>query len=295
MFPPLPELPRVRHRFHSLPTGVRIHVAEAGPEDAPAVLCLHGWPQHWWIWRRVIPLLEGEYRLLCPDLRGFGWSGWPADGDFRKDRLAEDALALLDRLEIERVHLAGHDWGAWVGLLLAVRSPERLRSLLALGIVHPWQPRRRMALNAWRFTYQLPLAAPLVGERLLRREAFTRRVLRGAWGDRDTWDEAAANCYAAVQREPDRARAASLMYRTFVTREAGPSVAGAFRGRALGVPARLIVGGRDPLGAALTEGFERHGDDARAEVLEGCGHFVPEERPALVADRARALFAVSSG
>src|SRR3712207_2077102 len=122
MPPPLPELPGVEHRFLALPTGVRVHLAQAGPADAPPVLCLHGWPQHWWIGRRVSGLLAGEYRILCPDRRGFGWSGWPADGDFRKDRLAEDAIALLDALEIERAHLLGHDWGAFTGLLLAVEE-----------------------------------------------------------------------------------------------------------------------------------------------------------------------------
>jgi pimeloyl-ACP methyl ester carboxylesterase len=291
MPPPMPELPGVRHRFLALPTGVRIHLAEAGPEDGTPVLCLHGWPQHWWIWRRVIPLLRDEHRLLCPDLRGFGWSGWPADGDFRKDRLAEDALALLDLLEIERAHVAAHDWGAWVGLLLAVRSPERLRTLLALGIVHPWQPAGRLLRNAWRFGYQLPIATPLLGTRLMRREDLTHRVLRAGWGDRDTFDDEAAALYAAAQREADPARAAARMYRSFLTRETAPLAAGAFRGRRLGVPSRLLVGRRDPLGPALAEGFERHGDDAAAEVIEGCGHFVPEERPALVAERARELFA----
>jgi pimeloyl-ACP methyl ester carboxylesterase len=292
MSPALPELPGVRHRYLPLSTRVRVHLAEAGPADAPAVLCLHGWPQHWLIWRRLIEHLQDECRLLCPDLRGMGWSGWPADGDFRKDRLAEDALALLDRLGIERAHVIGHDWGAFTGLLLAVRAPERLHSLLALGIVHPWQPRARMAANLWRFTYQLPVAAPGLGEALLRQESLTRRVLRAGWGDRDTWDEQAAASYAAVQAQQQAARAASRLYRTFVTREALPSVIGAFAGRRLGVPARLVVGREDPLDAGFAEGFERHGDDAQAEILEGCGHFVPEERPARVAEHARALIAL---
>src|SRR4051812_13601452 len=124
---PLPELPGVRHAFHELPTGVRLHVAEAGPADAAPVLCLHGWPQHWLIWRRVVPLLDGEYRLICPDHRGFGWSDWPRDRDFRKQRLADDAVALLDALGIERAHVLGHDWGGWTGLLLGTGSPERVR------------------------------------------------------------------------------------------------------------------------------------------------------------------------
>jgi pimeloyl-ACP methyl ester carboxylesterase len=287
----MPELPGVRHRFLPLSTRVRVHVAEAGPEDAPPVLCLHGWPQHWFIWRRVIPLLSDQYRLLCPDLRGFGWSGWPADGDFRKQRLADDAVALLDCLQIDRAHVIGHDWGAWTGILLGVNASDRVRALLALGIVHPWQPPDRVVRNAWRFGYQLPIAAPVAGERLLRREGFTRRMLRGGWGDRDTWDEEAAGSYAAVQSQHEKARAGSRMYRTFVTRELGPVAAGGFRGKRLGVPSRLVIGRRDPLGAHLADDFEHHGDDARAEVLEGCGHFVPEERPDAVADRARALFA----
>jgi len=287
----LPDLPGVQHRFLDLSTGVRVHVAEAGPPDAPPVLALHGWPQHWWIWRDVIGLLAGDYRLICPDLRGFGWSGWPADGDFLKRRLADDAVATLDALGVERAHLLGHDWGAWTGLLLAVERPERLHSLLALGVVHPWQPTPLALRNAWRFGYQVPIATPLVGERLMRSEGFIERVLRAGWGDRSTWDDAAARSYAAAMSRPDAARAGHRMYRTFLARELGPTAAGGFRGRRLGVPARLVVGRKDLLGPALAHGFERHGDDAAAEVVEGCGHFVPEERPALVAERARSLFA----
>jgi pimeloyl-ACP methyl ester carboxylesterase len=290
MAPSLPELPGVQHRFLELSTGVRVHVAEAGDPAAPPVLCLHGWPQHWWIWRRVIPLMSDDFRLLCPDLRGFGWSDPPADGDFRKQRLADDAIALLDALEIERAHLMGHDWGAWTGLLLAIGAPERLHSLLALGILHPWQPAGRALRNSWRFAYQVPLATPVLGDRLQRRDAFVRRVLRLAWGDRDTWDEAAARSYAEVLAEPGRGDAGHRMYRTVLTRELGPGLAGRYRGRRLGVPTRLLVGRRDPLGPALAMGIERHGDDAATEVLEGCGHFVPEERPDIVAERARTLF-----
>src|SRR5882757_1610915 len=98
---PLPDVPGVRHAFHALPTGVTVHVAEAGPADAPAVLALHGWPQHWYVWRSVIPLLA-DFRVIAPDLRGLGWSGQPDDGDFRKARMAEDAVALLDALGIRR-------------------------------------------------------------------------------------------------------------------------------------------------------------------------------------------------
>jgi len=283
-------VPGVRHTHHDLPTGVRVHVAEAGAEDAPPVLCLHGWPQHWLIWRGVIGELGDRYRLICPDLRGHGWSGWPANGDFRKARLAEDAVALLDALGVERAHVVGHDWGAWTGMLLALGSPERVRGLLALSIVHPWQPRSTMLLNAWRFAYQVPLATPLVGERLVRTEGFIRRVIRSGWKEPASWDEDAARSYEATMRTPEGARTSHRMYRSFLQHEIGPSLAGRFPGTRLAVPARLLIGEHDPLGPALAAGFERHGDDAAHEVVPGAGHFLPEERPAVVAERMRELF-----
>src|SRR3954447_18151030 len=194
----LPALPGIRHAYHDLPTGVRAHVAEAGPADGPPVLCLHGWPQHWWMWRGVIPRLDDRYRLICPDLRGFGWSGWPAGGDFRKQRLADDAVALLDVLGIEQAHVVGHDWGAWTGLLLALGAPERVRSLLALSILHPWQPRAVAARNAWRFLYQVPLSTPWAGERLVAAKGFITRMIRSGWAARDVWDAAAAERFEEV-------------------------------------------------------------------------------------------------
>ena len=77
----LPALPGVQHRWLDVPSSagpVRLHLAEVGT-GAP-VLLLHGWPQHWWCWRAVIERLRNHYRLLVPDLRGFGWSEAPGAG-----------------------------------------------------------------------------------------------------------------------------------------------------------------------------------------------------------------------
>ena len=106
---PPPDLPGVHHAEHDLPTGVRLHVAEAGDPGAPALLAVHGWPQHWWMWRKLIPGLAAHRRVLLPDLRGLGWSGIPADGDYTKGRMAEDLVALLDLLGIERAGYLNHN------------------------------------------------------------------------------------------------------------------------------------------------------------------------------------------
>ena len=285
----LPEISGVRHDHLDLPTGVRVHVAEAGPQDAPPVLCLHGWPQHFLIWRHLWPELSDRYRVICPDLRGHGWSGWPDDGDFRKARFADDAVALMDALGIPQAHVIGHDWGAWTAMLLGLGHPERVQSVLALSIVHPWQPTEVALKNLWRFAYQLPLATPWLGEQLVRREGFVRWVMRTGWGDRSKWDEEAALSYEATMRGPVGARTSHLVYRSFVVSEISAPLRGRFPGSRFEMPARLMIGERDGLGPHMAAGFERHGADAAWEIVPGAGHFLPEERPELVLARAREL------
>jgi pimeloyl-ACP methyl ester carboxylesterase len=278
-----PDLPGVEHRWHDLSTGVRAHVAHAGPEDAPPLVLLHGFPQHWYCWRKVIALLAADFRLLAMDTRGLGWSG-PA-GDYRKARIAEDAVALLDALGIERAGLAGHDWGGWAGFLAVLDAPERWTGYAACGIGHPWQPPGRLLRALPRLAYQPPLAVPLLGPRVVPR--IVGLFHRAGWGDRITYEPEAVEAFVARYREPAVAGAGSRYYRDFLTREVVGPAAGEFKGRRLALPVRLLYGARDPLGTALAEGLERHGDDARTELLEGCGHFVPEERATDVAATIR--------
>jgi pimeloyl-ACP methyl ester carboxylesterase len=285
MPPAMPELDGVEHSFHDLPTGVRVHLAAAGPADAPAVLALHGWPQHWWSWRDVIAALGGELRVLCPDTRGFGWSGWPADGDFTKERFAADAIALLDALGLERVRLVGHDWGGWTALVAALRAPERFSSVLAMSIGQPWVPTSVAARNAWKLWYQLPIAAPIAGERVVRDGRYVRWMLTAGRRDAKGWAPGERETYLDVLREPAAARASSRLYRAFLTRELPAAARGSFRGRRLDVPARLLLGNREPF-RDFAAGFERRGE---IDVVEGAGHFLPEEAPQAVAERIRAM------
>ena len=252
-------------------------MAHAGPEDAPPLLALHGFPQHWYEWRRVIDALAGDFHVLAMDMRGLGWSGQPADGDFRKARMVDDAVALLDSLGISRAGLLGHDWGGYVGFLAALTAGERWTGYVATGIPHPWQPVGTMLRALPRFAYQPPIATPFLGPRIIPR--LVPQFLRRAWGERSTYDADAEEIYAAAYRAPERAEAASRYYRTFLIHEARSPV----RGR-LEVRTRLLYGERDPLGVALARGFERRGE---LSILEGCGHFVPEERPAEVAAAVR--------
>jgi pimeloyl-ACP methyl ester carboxylesterase len=274
---PPPELPNVTHSYVDLPNGVRVHVAEHG--TGTPVLALHGFPQHWYEWRRLFTALP-DHRIIAPDLRGLGWTSAAPDGDYRKAAIAADQIALLDALGVERAVLVAHDWGAWVGWHLALSHPERFAGYVATGIVHPWNTPAEMLREARRFLYQPPIAAPILGPLLIPN--VVTRILRAAWGDRETYDRAAEAIFAEPYKTT--AGAASQYYRQFLARELfrGPT------GR-LTIPTRLLQGQRDPIGTRLAEGLDRHGDDALTLLLEGCGHFVPEERPADVAAAVRSL------
>ncbi len=285
----LPSVPGVDHDVVET-SRLRVHVARAGTAGPPLVL-LHGWPQHWYCWRRVIPRFAERYRVICPDLRGLGWTDAPTRG-YEKESLAEDVLALLDALELERVFLIGHDWGAHAGFLFCLHHPERVERYVALNDIHPWlRPSPRDVVHAWRLWYQWVLATPALGSWVVRhRPAFVKGLIK-AWSANDVWTETELDVFANSLREPERARASTQYYRTFLLRELLPTLAGRYRKLRLRTPTLLLFGADDGVVRPhQLRGFERHADDMRLELIPGVGHFTPEEAPELVIDRASEHF-----
>ena len=166
-----------------------MHVAEAGQGDP--VLLLHGFPQNWWEWRGVIPGLAEKHRVIVPDLRGTGWTDTPASG-YDRDQLLADVVALLDALEIERIHMVAHDWGALLGFHLCFEQPDRVRSFMSIAIPHPYIRFTPKALPAfWHLWFQYVVATPGLGPWLLRsgRQRLLRRIIMGLSSKQTTWAE----------------------------------------------------------------------------------------------------------
>jgi pimeloyl-ACP methyl ester carboxylesterase len=288
---PMPQVEGITHRDVSV-RGIRLHVAEGGPADAPPVVLLHGWPQHWFMWRDVLVPLMADHRVIAPDLRGLGWSDAPKSG-YVKQELADDVLALLDALDLAKVDLIGHDWGAYAGFLMCLTAPQRIGHYVACSIPHLWPPDERPSLkrllNLW---YQVALATPGLGAGLMRNGRFTRQVLEVARSHGDyTPEEMAA--FVDVLREPPHANATSQYYRSFLLHELKPLVDGAFKQRTLTTPTRLLWGRRDRIlqGGHTTGQHEAYAPSMTIEWVDKTGHFLPEERPELVVQRARELFA----
>lgn len=125
--------PAIRHAWVEA-NGASLHVAEAGA--GPPLLLLHGWPEFWLTWEPVMARLAGRFRLIVPDLRGFGDSDKPA-GAFGPQDHSADLVALLDALAVGRVGVVGHDVGGAVMQALARNAPDRLAGLMFFNFVYP--------------------------------------------------------------------------------------------------------------------------------------------------------------
>ncbi len=282
-----PPIEGAEHR-HVVAGELRVHFAEAG-EGSP-VLLLHGWPQNHWMWHALIGRLRGDrYRLIAPDLRGFGWTGAPGQG-YDPLTFASDQIALLDALGIERADVIGHDWGGFTALLLGIAHPGRIGAVLACSTPHPWPPLGPEGIDQlWRSWYAYLNASPL-GPALMRRGFARGRLLHGNVGD--PFDAEEIETYAAPLAAPSRVHVTQALYRSYVS-----SFMNTFRGTfddlRLDVPSRLLMGQRDAMIShrLVTSGYEAHAARLEVELVPDAGHFLVNEKPDLVAERARALFA----
>jgi pimeloyl-ACP methyl ester carboxylesterase len=285
----MPHVDGVTHRWVDA-GGLRWHVAEAGPADGEPVLLLHGWPQHWYEWRHLVPLLSGSYRLIMPDLRGLGWTE-VTKGGYEKENLARDVLALMDELGLERVKLIGHDWGGYVGFIMCAQAPERIESFLVGNVGHLWpKPSLRSALNVWRFIYQVPMILPFIGPRVTRKRGFIKFFMKTREDGVFTPEELEA--FEAPLRDPARSSSTAGYYRAFVKHDLPLLLRRHWEQYRLTVPTLMLYGVNDfVVRPAMLNGYERFADDMRIEHVPDTAHFVVDARPELVGQRALELFA----
>jgi pimeloyl-ACP methyl ester carboxylesterase len=255
--------------------GVSLHVEDHG-SGAP-VLLVHGWPDSAYLWRHQIPFLAGHgFRVIAPDMRGFGRSSRPsAVGDYTLVKAVSDMAELLDAFGVESAHVVGHDWGAAVAWLTAIFQPDRVKKLVVLSVGHPgvrWSLRQDEM--AW---YQLFFQFEGIAEATIAYDdwAWLRRFSRGD-GDLER--------YLQDLSRPGALTASLNWYRANLA----PRMPGAVlevppvRVPTLGVWStkdHYLDGERMQESGAFVQAPWRH------EVIEGASHWIPLDAP----DRLNAL------
>jgi pimeloyl-ACP methyl ester carboxylesterase len=291
----IPALEGVEHRFITVGAGVTIHVADAGPAGGAPVMFVHGFPQNWWEWHELItPLAADGYRVLCPDLRGAGWSTAPRDRYLKAD-MAEDLAVVLDRLNVGPVRLVAHDWGGPVAVIMTLRHPEKVSGFFGINTAGPWlTPDLALLRHLWRFAYQIPMSIPFVGRRVIGdpKGRYVRTVGRWAGGG---FLPADYGLYVDQWRQPGHAEAGSRWYRSFQTREAIRWVRGEYANARFNIPVRWLHGMGDPIVTpSLLRDYPDRADGFQLETVDGVGHWIIEQRPDLVLDRLRAFLRETS-
>ncbi len=285
----------IRHAFIET-NGFQTHVAEAG--DGPPLLLLHGWPEFWATWEPVIGRLAGEYRLIAPDFRGFGESGNPEAG--RSDRagadtLADDVIALLDALGLERVGIVGHDVGAFVMQRLAIRYPERVAGLVFFncathGVGARWREPGHINEIWYQTFHQMPYAASLVGATRESCRAHIGHFLKHWCHRKDTFD-AVLERWVDTFLRPGNLQGGFNWYVSANAMRIAMMAGTAPKPPVITVPTRVLWGRHDPvLRADWADVLPDYFDDVEVGFAEGSGHFVHCEEPDLAATTIRDFF-----
>ncbi|MGB8379851.1 MAG: alpha/beta hydrolase [Dermatophilaceae bacterium] len=276
--PPLPEAAGFDHLVVATP-GLHTHLAAIG-EGEPVVL-LHGFPEHWWQWHAVAPVIAaGGYRVYCPDLRGAGWTVADDPGVERETRL-RDLLALFDVLHIERAHLVSHDMGAITAMQLTYVHPERVRTALQLSVPPGFMTFSPKLAPGFR---HLP---PFIWH---RPGASLRGVFSKAYVAHPM-SEATVEAHLAPMRRPDIDGAVRPLIRGMILPEAMRVLRGGYRRRRLTVPTLFVFGRRDRPWTEENIGRvcrnpERYADRIEFSYVDDAAHFITDDAPAAVADLA---------
>jgi len=134
-------MPEIRHAQIAT-NGIELHVATAGPADGQPVVLCHGFPELWYSWRHQLDALgEAGFRVLAPDLRGYGGSSQPTEvADYGSDQLTGDLCGLLDHYGYESAVFCGHDWGSMVVWELGRLHPDRASAICNLSVPYSQAP-----------------------------------------------------------------------------------------------------------------------------------------------------------
>lgn len=285
---------------------VDLHVLDVG--EGPLVVLAHGFPELSYSWRHQLPALAGAgYRVLAPDMRGYGRSSRPeATEAYDIHHLTGDVLALLDDAGEESAVVVGHDWGAIVAWSLAILSPHRLRGVVGMSV--PFLPRGPMpptqlfrAVLGDAFFYILYFQEPGVAEADLGRDTATtmRRMLAGLGSGAGSMAANDGRGFVERLAEPDRLP-------DWISQDELDHYVAEFARTGFGggvswyrnldrnwelmephatdkvtVPSLFLTGSRDPVRAmsphAVMDGWLC--DHRGSIIVDGAGHWVQQERP----------------
>jgi epoxide hydrolase 4 len=259
--------------------GIRLHVAQAGSEENPLVILLHGFPEFSYGWRKQIPyLVEAGYRVWVPDQRGYNLSDKP-DGlaAYSLDELAADVIGLIDAAGEEKAFLVGHDWGASVAWWVAQKYPGSLEKLVIMNVPHGsvmMENLRSSFAQLRKSWYIFFFQIPWLPEFLVKMKnwkmgtaSLTRTSRKGTFSENDLVQ------YRKAWSQPKAIKSMINWYRAVIQKP--PKSSGSSR---ITVPTLVIWGAKDKfLGKEMAKQSIDLCDDGQLVFIEEATHWVQHE------------------
>jgi len=271
-----PDRPRAAHERRWAPppsqfveaAGVRLHIRDTGPRDAPAILLIHGFGSSLHTWEAWEPLLGERFRLVSLDLPGFGLTGPDPTGDYSDERSLAVLLALMDRLGLREAAVLGSSMGGRIAWRFAAAHPERVSHLVLMapdGFASPGRAYGKAPERLPWLMRLLPYTAP---------KPLLARTMRGAYAVEGTLTDAVVERYHAMLLAPGVRQA--ILDRVLQTRLLPPEPILA----TIRTPVLLLWGERDgAVPASHAADYARVLPDSRTVILPGIGHVPMEEAP----------------
>jgi pimeloyl-ACP methyl ester carboxylesterase len=270
--------PAFRHGTVAVEGG-SVHYVSGG--QGPPIVLIHGWPQTWWEWHKVMPDLARDHTVIAVDLPGLGDSTAPADG-YDKATTARRVHEAVQRLGFTQVEVLAHDVGSMVGYAYARDFPDAVTRLAVLEAPLPGFGLEGFYGVSWHFLFNAS-AAP-TAETILDDDDVEAYL--GHLYDLGSRHPGAVDREVSFRAYADPAdRSAGYEYYRALAADAEDFRAQA-ESRRLSIPV-LAIGAQNSFGSGVAESFRGVADDVREVVAPDSGHWIPEENPRFVIDCVR--------
>jgi pimeloyl-ACP methyl ester carboxylesterase len=264
--------------------GIALHTLQGG--SGPLLILMSGWPQSMHAWRKVMPRLAQDFRVVAVDMPSLGDTPPPVAG-YDSANLADHLNPLLDWLEAKDCLLVGHDIGAWLGYTFAARNPARVKRLALIDAFIPglapaeaYRPTPEGMHKSWHFAFNFLPELPelLIGGREKLFLSWLFRTKSVDWAK--VMDEQALDEYVRVYAAPGGWTGGMGYYRAIFESMAQNRETAS---TPLTMPV-LAIGGDFAIGAAIEQSLKGAVSNLRGAVIAQCGHYVPEEQPETLLD-----------
>ena len=262
-------------QHHILRSGeIDIHAVVGGA--GPPLLLIHGFPQTWWEWRKMMPLLVKHRTIVAVDLRGAGHSDCP-QGGYDKETLAKDVHGAMKHLGFETYAVCGHDIGGMVALALAATHRHAVTHLAIFDVPLPGWSRWGAIFSdprVWHFAFHMKRDLP---ERLIygREHDYVSTFIFDRAYDHSAHSSADIDIFARAFAQPGRTRGGLEWYRAFGKDHADALI---WKTMPIEVPV-LALGGDQRWGAEMVEMLCEFATSVKGGSIANCNHWLPEERP----------------